>query len=163
MISGPAFIKAFSMFFLMLGQGRFNLPSDRLEHSQHPVTWLRISLLAERSRQPGLVDEAERLEDDWDTTTRTMSVLEDYYGYFEDDFRPFIRKTVDDMLTEASPYHFTKEDTSPGERNPMDSTPVHLLNRAWSVFETDPDNYDDWERQAVQTFLETSNNCDVPT
>jgi hypothetical protein len=162
-IGGPAFIKAFSMFFLMLGQGRFNLPSDQLEQSQHPVTWLRIRLLAERSRHLGLMDEAERLEDDWDTTARTMSISEDYYGFFEDDFRPFIQKTVNDMLTEASPYHFTKDDVAPCECNPQTSTPVHLLNRAWAVFAADPNCYDDWERQAVQTFLESSNDCNVPT
>ena len=150
------------MFFLMLGQDRFNLPSERLEHSQHPVTWLRIRLLAEQARDTGWTAEAENLESEWDTTAKTMSVSEDYYGFYESEFRPLIWNTIADMLTEASPYHFTDHDVAPSEWDPHSSTLVHLLNRAWHIFLRDPTGYGDWERQALQTFFGNSNDCDVP-
>jgi hypothetical protein len=153
-IGGPCFVNAFSMYLRMGGRDEFHLPREKLEFSRHPVTWLRIRLLAERAHQMGLV-EADRLETEWNQIATTMGIAEEYYGFYDDRFLPSIRKTIDDMLIEASPYQFTTEDVS-SDWDSDSSTPVHLLNRAWSVFLNDPSSYDSWEQQAISIFLENT-------
>lgn len=37
--------------------------------------------------------------------------------------------------------------------NPESPSLVHLLNRAWSIFLSDPSAYDSWEKQAISDFL----------
>ena len=107
----------------------------------------------------GLV-EADRLETEWNQIAATMGIAEEYYGFYDDRFLPSIRKTIDDMLTEASPYQFRAEDVSPSDWDPESSSPVHLLNRAWFIFINDPDGYDDWEEQAISTFLASTGAAD---
>lgn len=158
-IGGPCFVNAFSMYLRMGGRDEFHLPREKLEFSRHPVTWLRIRLLAERARQMGLVD-ADRLETEWNQIAATMGIAEEYYGFYDDRFLPSIRKTIDDMLTEASPYQFRAEDVSPSDWDPEPSSPVHLLNRAWFIFINDSDGYDDWEEQAISTFLASTGAAD---
>lgn len=82
-----------------------------------------------------------------------MGITEEYFGFYDDRFLPSIRQTIDDMLTEASPYHFNDEDVSPSDWNPESSSLVHLLNRAWSIFLNNPSVYDSWEDQAISDFL----------
>ena len=72
---------------------------------------------------------------------------------YVDEFLPSIRSTLSDMLTEASPYQFTKADVSSSECDPKVSSPVHLLNKAWSIIAAEPDHYSNWEEQAISTFL----------
>lgn len=152
MIGGPCFAQAFSLYLRMSGRDAFHLPREELELSRHPVTWLRIRLLAERARQMDLV-EADRLETEWNQIAATMGITEEYFGFYDGRFLPSIRQTIDNMLTEASPYHFSAEDVSPSDWNPEASSLVHLLNRAWSVFLNNPSSYDSWEEQAISTFL----------
>ncbi len=152
-VGGPCFTRAFSMYLRMNGRDAFHLPREKLELRRHPVTWLRVRLLADRSRQMGWSTEADTLQNEWGKIAATMGVTEDYYGFYDDRFLPSIRQTIDDMLTEASSYQFKVEDVSTCEWDPDSSTPVHLLNRAWSVYLNDPDGYDSWEKQAISDFL----------
>jgi hypothetical protein len=154
-IGGPCFAHAFSMYLRMGGRDEFHLPREKLELSRHPVTWLRIRLLAERARQIGVI-EADRLETEWSRIAATMGIIEEYYSFYDDRFLPSIRQTIDDMLIEASPYQFSAEDVSPSDWNPGSSSLVHLLNRAWTIFLNNPSAYDDWEEQAISTFLATT-------
>ncbi|MGA9351782.1 MAG: hypothetical protein WBW48_23685, partial [Anaerolineae bacterium] len=124
------------------------------------VTWLRIQLLADQARQIGWSAEADELENEWDKIAATMEVIEDYYGFYDPSFLPSIRETLDDMLEEASPYRFTDRDVSSSEWEPDSSTPVHLLNRARSIFLNDPSSYDSWEEQAISTFLASTETTD---
>jgi len=124
-----------------------------LELSEHPVAWLRIRLIVERARQMNLV-EAARLESEWDQIAARMQIVEDHCGFYESRFLPSIHKAIDDMLTEGSPYKFSADDVSPHRWNAKSSSPVHLLNTAWSVFLNDPDGYAGWEEQAIATFLQ---------
>ena len=155
-IGGPCFALAFSMYLRMSGRNAFHLPQEELESSRHPVTWLRIRLLADQARQREWATEADALENEWDKIAATMGGIEDYHGFYDPSFLPYIRETLDDMLEEASPYRFTDRDVSSSEWEPDSSTPVHLLNRAWSIFLNDPSGYDSWEKQAISTFLKSS-------
>lgn len=152
-IGGPCFANAFSMYLRMGGRGRFYLPREQLELSEHPVAWLRIRLIAERARQMNLV-EADRLESEWNRIAAIMQIVEDYGGFCDSRFLPSIHKAVDDMLTEGAPHRFSDDDVSPHGWNAESSSPVHLLNTAWSVFLNDPDGYAGWEEQAIATFLQ---------
>jgi len=151
-IGGPCFVNAFSMYLRMGGRDRFHQPREQLAFSEHPVAWLRIRLIAERARQMGLA-EADKLETEWNQIAATMGITEEYFGFYDDGFLPSIRQTIDDMLTEASPYHFNDEDVSPSDWNPESSSLVHLLNRAWSIFLNNPSAYDSWEDQAISDLL----------
>jgi hypothetical protein len=158
-IGGPCFANAFSMYLRMGGRDRFLQPREHLAFSEHPVAWLRIRLIAERIRQMGLA-EADRLETEWNQIAATMGIAEEYYGFYDDRFLSSIHTTIDDMLTEASPYHFSTEDVSSSGWNPESSSLVHLLNRAWSIFLNDPSVYDSWEEQAIATFLASTGAID---
>ncbi len=152
-IGGPCFVHAFSMYLRMSGRDAFHLPQEALESSRHPVTWLRVRLLADQARQMGWSTEADALENEWDKIAATMGITEEYFGFYDDRFLPSIRQTIDDMLIEASPYQFSAEDVSTSGWNPEPSSLVHLLNRAWAIFLSNPDSYDSWEEQAISGFL----------
>lgn len=152
-IGGPCFIHAFSMYFRMGGRSAFHLPREDLELSSHPVTWLRIRLLVDRVREAGWLTESDRLEAEWDSIAEMMGVTEDYYGFYVARFLSPVRQALDDMLVEASPYHYTDADVSCWGWDPDTSSPVHLVNRAWSKFLDDLDSYDEWEEQVIATFL----------
>ena len=150
-IGGPCFANAFSMYLRMGGRGKFHQPREQLAFSGHPVAWLRIRLIAEQARQMDLA-EADKLENDWDQIAATMKIEEDYCGFYDARFLPLIRRAINDMLTEASPYKFSAGDASASDWNAKLS-PVHLLNNAWSVFLNDPDSYSAWEEQIISAFL----------
>jgi hypothetical protein len=152
-IGGPCFANAFSTYLRMGGRGNFHQPREKLEHSVHPVAWLRVRLIAEQARQMNMA-EADKLENEWTQIATTMKIDEDYYGFYDDRFLPSICKTINDMLTEASPYRFSAEDVSPSDSNAESYSPVSLLNKAWHVFLNDPDGYVDWEEQAISAFLQ---------
>ena len=151
-IGGPCFANAFSMYLRMGGRDRFHQPKERLAFREHPVSWLRIRLIAERARRMGLA-EANRLETEWNRIAATMGITEEYYNFYDDRFLPSIHRTIEHMLTETSPYQFSAEDVSLSDWNPESSSLVHLLNRAWSIFLNDPRAYDGWEEQAISDFL----------
>lgn len=152
-IGGPCFVRALSMYFRMRGRDEFHLPMEELAGSTHPVTWLRIRLIADRAREMGWSAETDELEGEWDKIATIMDVAEDHYGFYVDEFLPSIRSTLNDMLTEASPYQFTDSDVSSSKWDPKLSSPVHLLNRAWFMFLQNPNEYSKWEEEAVSIFL----------
>ena len=152
-IGGPAFAHAFSMHLRMLGRGQYHLPPEQLAHRVHPVTWLRVQLIADRARRTGFLDDAESLENGWSTLASTMGAVEDYYGYYTPQFLPVIRQAVDDMLVEAEPRAFAVQEVTGFEAEPTLSSPIQLLNHAWSKFREDGENYPAWENGAIEVFL----------
>ena len=157
-MAGPAFAYSFSMYFRVLMRDQYHIRPEELEHRDHPVTWLRIRLLADRVRRMGFEGDARALEDTWDKIATTMGVVEDYYGFYIDEFLPSIRQTIDDMIVEAAPRAFEAHEVSAAELLRVDSAstpspPVQLLNQAWRKFLDDEDRYTAWEKKAIESLL----------
>jgi hypothetical protein len=150
-IGGAAFAHSFSMFFRMRGRDEFQVRPEALEHSGHPVTWLRIRLLAERARQMGLEQDAQVIEDSWQAIARELRISEDYFGFYEPEFSGAIQQTITDMLTEANPRRFDGQEQGDAE-SPADS-PVRLLDRAWQQFFKDAQGYAGWEKSAIAAYV----------
>lgn len=152
-IGGPSFAHAFSMYFRTGGPSEFHIPREDLELRSHPVTWLRVRLLADRIRRAGLLKEANSLEAQWDNIACTVGARENYHGFYGTEFLPIVRQTLDNMLIEVSPYYYTEADISSSEWDPCLYLPIHLLNVAWDKFLSDSNDYDKWENQAILTLL----------
>ena len=157
-MAGPAFAYSFSMYFRVLMRDQYHIRPEELEHRDHPVTWLRIRLLADRVRRMGFEADARALEDTWDKIATTMGVVEDYYGFYTDEFLPSIQQTIDDMIVEAAPRAFEAHEVSAAELLRVDSastssSPVQLLNQVWRKFLDDEDRYTAWEKKAIESLL----------
>lgn len=152
-IGGPSFAHAFSMHLRMLGRGHYYLPPEELAGRDHPVTWLRIQLLAHRARGLGYAADADALKNTWKTIANAMAVNEDYHGFYDPEFLPVVQQTIDDMLTETSPVTFTEQEDSSSETAVSVSSPVQLLNQAWRKFWEDPEGFRAWEESAIAAFL----------
>ena len=66
--------------------------------SSHPVTWLRVRLLADRARTMGWKDLADEIENDWQNIAAMLGVDEDYFGCYDDALRPDLQRTIDDEI-----------------------------------------------------------------
>ncbi|MDZ7290661.1 MAG: hypothetical protein ONB44_13900 [candidate division KSB1 bacterium] len=148
-IGGPSFAHAFSMYLRMRGRREYQVPEDELTYRGHPVTWLRIRVLADQMRRANFQHEAETLEQAWEIAANTMGINEDYFGYFDKAFLPLIQKTIEDMLVETAPRNFTDDDISLQKPLSPQSSPIHLLNYAWATFLSEPTQYGEWQRQIL--------------
>ena len=59
------------------------------------------------------------------------------------------------MLTEAAPREFQKLEVAEQEPELNFTSPVALLNIAWQQFRNNPDNYQEWEENAISDYLNT--------
>ncbi len=152
-IGGPAYAYSFSTYFRMQGREEYQIKLDDLTGRTHPVTWLRVRLIADRARRMGFIEVAEALEDSWQTIAAGMGVIEDYFGFYEPRFLPAVQQTIDDMLTVAAPCQFT--DRAPVDSNPGSTveSPVHMVNLAWRKFFDNANDYADWEAGAIKDWL----------
>jgi hypothetical protein len=150
---GPAFAHSFSFYFRAIGQDAYQRSFADQMRSSHPVTWLRVRLLADRARTMGWIDLADEIENDWQNIAAMLGIEEDHFGCYDDAFRPDLQGTIDDMLTEAEP-----RPASPDEINnvgPVTSsmTPPAILNLAWRTLEVDSSTYAAWEAQAISEWM----------
>ncbi len=152
---GPAFAHAFSMYFRILGRSQYQISKEELKNSTHPVTWIRIQLLADRARKMDYNQVADDLEEVWNDVATTLVVTKDFEGFYEQSFLPVIQDKLDDMLTETSPRKFKESEVSNQAAESIFTSPVSLLNMAWQKFFDDPDDYRKWEENAIITFLDT--------
>ncbi len=152
-IGGPAFAHAFSMYLRMLGRGEYHMRPEHLDRRAHPVTWLRVQILADRLRRASFNTDGRMLESDWSLIAKTMGTVEDYYGFFAPEFLPAIQQTIDDMLTEAAPRKFADHEVSSSKLELPLSSPVHFLNQARQKFLLDRNGYRSWEEKAIAEFL----------
>lgn len=164
-IGGAAFVHAFSAYLQMMGRSHFHLTQDQLADQPHPVSWLRVKIIAERVRQEGYENLAQELENTWSAIALSMEITEDYYGYYDDEFLTLVEQTIEDMLVEADPYSYS-EAHSRYESLVLHSSynPVELLNKAWQNFRTEPSSYNLWEKMIIQELLKTSdqfNNSEI--
>src|ERR1035441_1893982 len=102
-IGGISYVRAFSTYLRMRGRDQFLVPKEDLELQGHPVTWLRVRMLATRLRAGGSNALADSLEQEWDQIAGIMKVSEDYFGFYTEDFLAPVQATLTDMLTEAGP------------------------------------------------------------
>jgi hypothetical protein len=150
-IGGPAFIHSFSMYFRMLGRDEFQVRPEALEHRGHPVTWLRIQLLADRARGLGLYNEAEVVESSWRAIASEMRVHEDYFGFYEAEFLGMVQQTIEDMLTESDPRRFDAQVSESAQT--MAVSPIVLLNQAWREFYNNAQGYAEWEKVTISSYV----------
>lgn len=160
-IGGPAFAYSFSMYFRLLGREEYHLRYEELVGREHPVTWLRMRVLADRARRMGYGDIADELEETWGRIAETMGVEEDYYGFYESKWLPDIQATIDSMLADAELGSFSSTEASATSADASGDLSVDLttfsfillLNQAWRKFLKDPASYAAWERRAINTLL----------
>ncbi|MFO1432079.1 MAG: hypothetical protein U1F76_18375 [Candidatus Competibacteraceae bacterium] len=155
-IGGPAFAHAFSMYLRMLGRDEYHLPPEHLSGREHPVSWLRIQLIADRSRQIGLNGIAEMLESTWLAIATQMSINEDHHGFYISALLPVIQQAIDDMLEEAAPQRFESHEVDISTQEIYSMSPVKLVNQAWQEFYSNTNGYGDWEKNAINTWLHTA-------
>jgi hypothetical protein len=150
---GPAFAHSFSFYFRAIGQDAYQRSFAEQMHSSHPVTWLRVRLLADRARTMGWKDLADEIENDWQNIAAMLGVDEDYFGCYDDALRPDLQRTIDDMLTEAEPRRASTDEISYAGPVTSSTTPPAILNLAWRTLEADSSTYPQWEIQAVLEWM----------
>lgn len=152
-IGGPSYLQAFSKFLLMRDLGNFYREPPDLKFSSHPVTWLRIHYICRRAKETGFLKLASEIENQWSLIARMMDVAEDYHGFYDNSLDDIINKTLEDMLIEANPRHFTKTDAIGGEWNPTNDSPIRLFSWAWQMYLNDFQNYSTWEENQVEALI----------
>ena len=150
---GPSFAYAFSMYLRILGRSQYHMSKEELMNSTHPVTWIRIQLLADRARRMDYNTVADDLDEKWHQVASALEVDEDFGGFYDDPFLPVIQEKLDDMLTETSPREFQETEVSNRRSESTITSPVALLNIAWQKFLDDPAGYRVWEKEAIISFL----------
>ena len=155
-IGGPAYLESFTSYFRLQGSREFYVPrEDQLDRS-HPVGWLRIRSLLHRAHQLGLGNVVDRCEHAWMQTANLMGINEDYEGTWSDELFTPLQRTLDDMLEETAPREHREHEIRPTESE-IDrcSSPVALVNFAWSRFHHDSATYATFEKAAMKTFCDT--------
>lgn len=153
-MGGASFAYAFSMYLRILGRSEYHVPEKDLARSSHPVTWIRIQLLANRARRMGYNTVATDLEEKWSQVAAALGIMEDYYGFYDPKFLSVIQGKLDDMIIETGPREFQESEVSKQELGSSFTSPVALLNAAWQKFQNDPENYREWEEDAIARFLD---------
>lgn len=156
-IGGSSFVHSFSTYLRMRGRDQFFVPRENLEGQAHPVTWLRIKILAARLRSAGNANLANSIEKEWSHLADIMKVKEEYFGFYAEEFLEPVQATLNDMLTEAGPVGVDRSASlapSVGEY----FNPVPMLMSAWDSFLASPDSYDVWETKALEALLAPAHN-----
>jgi hypothetical protein len=149
-IGGLSYAYAFSMYLKMWGNDRFQLPFDRLVRSTHPITWFRIKFLAEFMKDAGYDGAAQWLVQEWQAIANALTVTEENFGFYQDEFKSPIMETVRHMLEETEPLRCNKREA---EHSPQVCSPIDMLNLAWRKFYDDPRSYPQWEKEAIPIFF----------
>jgi hypothetical protein len=136
----------------MRGRDDFHVPQKDLEICSHPVTWLRIRVIADRLRTVGSRDLAAQLDEDWSVLAKSMGVTEDYFGFYMDGFADPLRETLAEMLTEAQPLGLESPAIAAPDAGEF-ANPMPTLIEAWHRFLKAPEEYQDWERGATNSLL----------
>ena len=149
-IGGPAFLNAFSEYLGRLQPADYVRQAPDLHGSSHPVSWLRIRLLAERAERAGFARDAETMLAHWSGAASLLHVKEDHYGFYTDALKTPLVQTVDDMTVEAAPY-LCSQDEAAGSGWEVGSTKlIALLNEAWLRYSDDPQSYVIWESSVLE-------------
>jgi hypothetical protein len=150
-IGGPAFLHALDRYVRISDRIEYHAPHPKLAYRGHPIFRLRIKLLVHQAKEFKCTAVANQVEQNWASLAAVLRENEDYYGFYEEAYFPIIQKTLKKMVQEVGPYQFTDQDLRADQWTPA-STPVHLLNRAWSLYTTAPNHYADWEQEIIDRF-----------
>jgi len=153
LMGGPAFALSFSFYFRTIGQDAYQRSFADQIRSTHPVTWLRIRLLADRARKIGFNDVADRVEQDWENVAVMLRIPEDYFGCYDRAFLLDLNKTLDDMLTESAPRPAANDEVNYTGPVTEALAPPAVFNQAWRMLEADSAEYARWEAQAVSDWM----------
>ncbi len=151
-IGGPCYLEAFTNYFRLQGSREFYVARDDQIERSHPVGWLRVRSLIYRSRKLGLGEVVDKVERAWLQTAALMNMKEDYEGTWSEDLFASLQRTLDDMLVETSPREFLASETQDDSELDNSVTPVALLNRAWSKFKKEPDEYAVFEQSLIAKY-----------
>jgi phosphotransferase system IIB component len=152
-MGSPSFLHAFSTHFRMMERGDLVQSPLNLRSSTHPVTWLRVQLLAARATAAGFAAEAQIITNEWEAVAQAMGIVEEYHGYFDATIGTHVNQTIEDMLIEAAPRPCTDEEVAGGDWQMGSDSLVRLLNWAWQQYLADPVQYAGWESSIIQRFL----------
>ncbi len=152
LIGGKAYLLAFSNFIRLGGLKEFFIAEKYLSKRSHPVSLLRIKFLIERANEIGLGNETEVLENEWKKLATTLSVNEDYFGFFEDRFKNDIASLIDDMITEANPITFNDISLQPIKNIP-DKNFIQIINEAWDKYLSTPEEFNVWEKGIIKKIV----------
>jgi hypothetical protein len=148
-IGGPAFLHAFGVYLSRLDASDFARRPEQLALSHHPITALRVQFLTRRAESAGFGDFADRMRQEWAALSDVLGVVTDHFGFYDDPLQNVVEGALNDMLTEATPLHFSAGDVSPPTTTTIWGGPVPLVNAAWRAFEADSDGYTEWERAQI--------------
>jgi hypothetical protein len=152
-IGGPAFLYAFSAHLRLQGRSGFEPPREKLPHSTHPPSRIRMSLICHHLGELGLRAQADKCADEWEAIAKTLDAKPDYFGFYSEEFFEPLTSTIGRMLRIVNPYNFTDEDLARNDLPIEDCTAVYLVNRAWKVYHQDYKRYREWEPVAIDRFL----------
>jgi hypothetical protein len=151
-IGGPCFLNAFSEYVCkFLGSDFYRQPAD-LHGSTHPISCLRVRMLAERAHAREFPNEAATALLHWSETATALKIKEDYHGFYTASLKPMLVRTIDDMLTEASPYHCTSDDAAGIGWNSNPPNLPALLNLVWQKYREAPRNFAAWESSVLKVL-----------
>jgi hypothetical protein len=151
-MGGPSFLQAFSAFMCPLQQVDFYRNPDYLIED-HPVTLLRIRFLCARARKLGYNDVAQSVENAWTHVAEVCDIQEDYHGFYDSLLERVVYECLENMLTETDPRPCLPEEPNGDKWDHTHDSPIRLLNWAWQVFESNPDQYWRWEQENIDLFL----------
>jgi hypothetical protein len=152
-MGGSTYLKTFSQYLRLGGRTSFYVREADLAKRSHPVTMIRIRFLVARARVLGLTKEATDLEKEWQLIQSTLSVTEEYYGYYLDDYANDIHAALNDMLIEAAPMKFS--DFNSPELDAFDPSKhnyLQLIYLAWRKYESDSAAYGAWEKAILSSY-----------
>jgi hypothetical protein len=149
-MTGPAYLHAFSHYLRLRSKEQYYRSRREQLDGRHPVTWLRIRILADRARAIGLIQEADEMEADWEACAQLMKVAEDYEGTWSDDFLVPLRHMLSDMIVEANPRTWNAVLTEGSLTPPM------LCAEAWNEFNRAPEFYAAWEAARLASIRSSS-------
>jgi len=121
-----------------------------LHGSTHPVSWLRIQMLAQRARQRGDEKTAAQVLQQWEQVGQLLSVSEDYHGFYTDSLQQTLVRVLDDMLVEASPRECSSDECRGDGWESVPNNIPSLMNRVWMEYTTPGSNYGDWEARVLK-------------
>jgi hypothetical protein len=145
-VVGPAFAWAHLHLAAKRGGNPFDVPMNR--SSSHPADDARMRVILCTLARIGFGEEASTIGIRWNAFLSYVAVNPEpeYHRCFPQEL---LQEIVDHALKgiQESNLRIARKDTS---------DPVHrLLNEAWSKFWHDPDNFVDWEKDAVNRLFES--------
>ncbi len=151
-IGGPAYLHAFSSYLATMERGAFFRDASDLGASDHPVTWLRIHLLAERASRLGFESLADEVISEWNQVADAMKVRQDYHGFYDPSLEEKVARAIDDMLIEAGPRKFTEKEAMGLGWESWGASPVPLFNNAWTMFKKSVTEFGQWEEEVLRSL-----------